>query len=422
MTASARAAVVVFSLTAVVWLAGMRGPYHFDDAITPLGDPASASVTAWASRFATTLRPLTKLTYALEASAGLDDAPAARRVTSVVIHAAAATMLVLLVLALIPALGAGRAAVLALVWSLHPVHAEAVLAIAGRSTALANALVLAALLAAVHARVRTAAALLVAAVLARETSLAAVIPVLVITRRRGMWIVLSAVVVAAAWICWTPRYQELAMFSYDELPYRSACAHQVAAVPFGLSLYIRLGALSIDHAAVPTGLAFAGGIAIYAAATTLGVLAWRRGWATVALGCAVWVAAIAPTQSVVPKIDALTERPLGLALAGLVLAVALPLVRARRAAIAVLAACILALTAATLVRGQLYASDVDLWADAAAKAPDTLRPHWNLAQAYLAAGRLDDARREFLQAGRISPYDARVQAALERMELLGRTR
>lgn len=387
----------------------MRGPYHFDDAITPLGDPASLSVGDWTSHSTTTLRPLTKLSYAIEASLGIDDAPAARRVVSVAMHATAAALLALLLIALVEStLLAGLVAVM---WAVHPVHAESVLAIAGRSSVLAGAFVIGALLAAVRRRDVLAAALFAAAVLSRETALAAIVPLVATTRLRrsgGSVLYLAGVaIVAAAWIAWTPRYQQLATYSFDEMRAGDAITAQLAAVPVGLSLYVRPWALSIDHGEpLPDALAIAG-VAIYVAAVVLLVVAVRRRALAPAIGVSLWLAAIAPTQSFVPKIDWLTERPLSLALAGIVIALA-PWYR-RSIVPAVIA---VAFATMTLWRGQLYADDAKLWANAVANAPHALRPHWNYAQALIASDRFDEAHEVLLRARELAPYDARIEAAL----------
>src|SRR5262249_51355551 len=115
------AALVVALATFAAWAPGFAGPYHFDDFVTPVGDPASASMDAFARHALVPLRPVTKLTYAVEASLGLADTPGARRAVSAAIHAAAAVFFLLLLLEVVPALGIGVAAVLALGWAVHPV-------------------------------------------------------------------------------------------------------------------------------------------------------------------------------------------------------------------------------------------------------------------------------------------------------------
>ena len=119
---------------------------------------------------------------------------------------------------------------------------------------------------------------------------------------------------------------------------------------------------------------------------------YRRSPAS-AVGLALWLAASLPTQSIVPKLDALTNRPLSLAFAGLVLAVA-PLVemalrwrptaevglvfgrRLATVAAAVVAVVLVAsLTTATARRADLFRSELRIWQDAAAKSLVNERPY-----------------------------------------------
>jgi hypothetical protein len=76
-----RAIVVLAALLAGLWAwtAELTGPYHFDDYVTPLNDPASQLLAAWREYLPVTLRPVTKLSYAVEAEAGLSGTPAPRR-------------------------------------------------------------------------------------------------------------------------------------------------------------------------------------------------------------------------------------------------------------------------------------------------------------------------------------------------------
>jgi protein O-mannosyl-transferase len=428
------------------WAPGLRGPYLYDDVVTPLDDPASQSLGAFARHLPRTLRPLTKLTYALEATVGLGAAPAARRAVSLALHGATAALLVLLLAALAgeaqppaPArVAAARAGppLLALLWAVHPIHAESILALAGRSATLAGLLLVAALLCHARGRRRAGALCFLAAVLARETALAGIVPLVALeltlgprpareseeTPRRG-WARAAAtlarlapygaaLLLAAVWVAATPRYRHLADYSLHGRPFGASLVEQVAAVPVGLSLYVRPAALSMDHG-VPLGAGlFAVGLALYLAAALGLVAAVRRKRALVAVGLALWLAALLPTQSVVPKLDPLTERPLALALAGLVLALgAVPLRgRARALAAAVGLAGILALAGFTVARGQLYRSALALYGDAAAKSRTNPRPHLNYAAALIDAGRRDEARAAVDAALRLAPVDGRAAA------------
>ena len=108
-----------------------------------------------------------------------------------------------------------------------------------------------------------------------------------------------------------------------------ASSARSSAVPVGLGLLLRRGLFRSTTACRCRRVrrtdvrawAF-----LYAAAATAIVALIGRSRA-VAVGLALWLAALLPTQSFVPKLDALTNRPLSLALAGLLLATA-PLIAA----------------------------------------------------------------------------------------------
>jgi gas vesicle protein len=121
----------------LVWSPGLNGPYQFDDYATPLDDPASHSLAAWRQHLPLTLRPLTKLSYALEADAGLTSRPGVRRAFSIGLLAAGALLLYLLIARLQPGLAPLGTVFLAALWFVHPVHADSVLMLSGRTAVLA---------------------------------------------------------------------------------------------------------------------------------------------------------------------------------------------------------------------------------------------------------------------------------------------
>jgi hypothetical protein len=59
MTRNSLGAVVLLLAGLWAWSAGLDGPYHFDDFVTPLNDPASQSLSAWRQYLPLTLRPVT---------------------------------------------------------------------------------------------------------------------------------------------------------------------------------------------------------------------------------------------------------------------------------------------------------------------------------------------------------------------------
>jgi hypothetical protein len=426
-----RCRVLFATAGALAWMAVLRGPYHFDDMVTPVTDPASQSIGAWMEYLARTLRPLAKLTYALEASVGLSSAPSARRLISVLILAVSAALLCLVM----QRLGASRPLAVAgsWLWAVHPIQADSVLAVAGRPCVLANCLVLGALLAMLKRRHVLAAGLFAGAVLARETAMAAIFPLAVaeIASGKGKPLqhlkrlepVACVLLLGAAWLLVHPRYEALADFSFHARVWSASTVAQVAAIPLGFSLFLRPWALSLDHGeALPTSPSsplFLLGVALYAAMAVGLWLALRRRRPGIAVGLALVIASLIPTQSIVPKLDPLTERPLSGVLAGLMLvAVACAGRRATRSdasgarwwrlrLFAVIAAT-LWMGAATIARGALYASDVDLWESAAHLSVAKARPHFNFALALVKQGRMQEAARAAARAAQLDPFDSEM--------------
>jgi len=75
----------------------------------------------------------------------------------------------------------------------------------------------------------------------------------------------------------------------------------------------------------------------------------------------------------------------------------------------VAAALLLSCTSLTVLRNQVYASEIRLWQDTVLKSPVKARVHNNLGHAYLLEHRLDEARNEFTAALQLDPqlYQAR---------------
>ena len=132
------------------------------------------------------------------------------------------------------------------------------------------------------------------------------------------------------------------------------------------------------------------------------------------LACFGFLAALvllAPTSSVVPIMDAVTERRLYLPMLGLVL-VAVELLRrwrARRQVVAGTAVAVLVVLAfLCFQRNQVWASNVTLWEDAVAKSPRNWRAHFQLGVAYLEQRRCDVAAREYETAAGLGKPDDRL--------------
>ena len=330
-------------------------------------------------------------------------------------------------------------------WFIHPVHADSVLMLSGRTAVLSGLFLLAALLALEQARRWLAALLFVLACLSRETALAGLLPLAVLAASRPgasfrfalreiIPILLGGALVLV-WIITTPRYMHLTEYSFLGRPFWSSFASQVAAVPVGLGLLFNPAALSIDYGIpLPTRISdplVLLGLGLYLSAF-VGIFLFLKRSRAAAVGLALWLAALLPTQSVVPKLDALTNRPLALALAGLLLVVA-PLIgaainrlgaagagklsgmmpRAGRAGWQVAGICctlalILLLGGATARRAALFGSEFALWRDAAAKSQSNPRPHLKYAMLLKQQGRHREAWVEVLAAQAIDPFSSDV--------------
>jgi hypothetical protein len=415
--------------TTALWAMRRSGPYLFDDWTTPVGDPASQSVGAFFGLVLRTLRPLTKLTYALESSAGLGERPEARRLVSDLILGAESALVFTLIAYLRTRIGA--AILLSLLVVLHPLNGDSVWLLAGRSEVLSGAFLVAACVASLRGRSKLSAGLFVLACLARETAVFGLLPLALVawSRRRGslaevvrrLDLTIGAAFAFGAYLTLHARYQKLLDFSMHARPLAKSAIAQVAAIPTGLSLAWRIDRLSIDHGEPIVTSArdpsFLAGVAILAGLAVLAIVGAQRRAPRVALGASLALAALLPTQSFIPKLDPLTEKPFAFALVGFALlaaelgaysARALPRsVRGygRSFALGMCALGAIALGRATLERGKVFERPVSIWADAASKSVSNARPYLNLALCEEQEGNLAAALEAVEKARAIDPFD-----------------
>jgi tetratricopeptide (TPR) repeat protein len=118
---------------------------------------------------------------------------------------------------------------------------------------------------------------------------------------------------------------------------------------------------------------------------------------------------LAPTNSIVPRLDVANDRQLYLASWGLFLAICMQLRNLHRFFTGI----ILFLFAATSIARQLeYKSEIALWESSVALAPWNARGHNNLGYAYQLAGRTAEARREYEAALLFDPGHAKARLNL----------
>jgi Tfp pilus assembly protein PilF len=166
------------------------------------------------------------------------------------------------------------------------------------------------------------------------------------------------------------------------------------------------------------------GAALLAALTVVAVWLGKR----VPLALAGWgwfLVTVAPESSLIPIRDLMTEQRAYLPLAGLcwIAACALAALPARelaavpaRATRAVVAgSLVMALTAATLARNQVWRDELALWSDSVAKSPGSARAQNNLGLALEAAGRAAEAERAYRAALAASPAHVFARINLGRL-------
>jgi hypothetical protein len=409
---------LAIAVTVVAWGAVPWGTFQFDDFRNVVRDPATTELAVLLERLPHGLRPLTRLSYFLDAQLyGMQ--PAGLLSTNLLLHLVS----VLLVFALARRrLSSTGALLAALFFAVQPANAEVVAYVSGRSTGLMTPLLLAGLL--LYDRQRTSSALLFfgLACLAKEHAL--IFPMLVLvwelTRTESRPAAVRAVLLAAI----AAGVVSGILFSLES--YRALVSHALAdrsigqsllangrAIPEMLSLWVRPWALSADHefnphlrlAASLAGLLFLAGAALVA-------FALRRRSPILALAILWSLVALLPTNSVLAKPDLVTEKPLYLAWVGPSFAIGAALSalfsaiahRAARPALMGFAAVLLfALIGASVWRASLWRDPVALWTDAVAKAPYKSRCWNNLGMASLVAQREAEAVLAFQRAVFLDP-------------------
>jgi tetratricopeptide (TPR) repeat protein len=420
----------------------LHGGFLFDDAALPFALPEfHAPLIGWIRG----VRPLLFFTYWLNAQLSGDN-PYSYHVVNVLFHCVASGFVFAIVRRLAqwaraagaagpaPGSAAGLAAgdsllagFAAFLFLLHPVQAEAVAYLAGRSECLSTMFALAAFTVFLYRRRRQASwgtsagvlLLSVAAILSKEQT--AALPALFLLTDfwwnpgfslagiRGNWRLYLPL--ALGWSAVMFYFRDLILhantagfgmrdFTWYQYFFTQCRALWIYLREFLLPVGLRadwdfpISKTLLDHGAV-FGLAAL--LALAAAAWR-----WRRSFPLASYGFFAWLVLMAPTSSFLPIQDPVAERRLYFGMLGLLLVVVDLLgrvkVRNLRAVVACLCAVLLAEAAATCGRAAVWADDLALWKDTVEKSPDKARDRFHLAFAYYAAGRNEAAIAEFQRA------------------------
>jgi Tfp pilus assembly protein PilF len=372
-------------------------------------------------------RPVTYFTFALNWA--LEGAhPFGYHLVNLLLHAWVTLLLYLLLQQLFQPLPSGTtlAFASALLFAVHPIHAEAVASITGRSELLAAGFLLAAWLSHLYDWQVPALVCLVVGVLSKESALAFLPLVIAGDYIRGKlkpfarygWIgAISVLYVLLYWKVEGGRFGAVTVSFLDNplvsFPpdLRILNALRIAWKYIGLQLYPATLSYDYSYNAIPLYSNWQH--AWLAVVGTLGVLTawfwtlWSRRWGWFLAGV-IYMAGFAVTSNIiVPTGTIMAERLTYFPSAGLCLLVALIWIQLekRRAPFAwtILSILVATLGVRTMVRNQDWENNFKLFSSGVRAVPSSARAHRNLADEYVHLGQFESARAEFQTAVRIYP-------------------
>jgi tetratricopeptide (TPR) repeat protein len=402
-------------LLAVFWAyaPAARGPFLFDDNALPFALPSfNAPLAIWIRG----RRPLLMASYWFNARVSGDDTYS-YHVVNVILHVIAGGLIFLIVrrlLAWSPAAPQRRtllAGFAAAVFLLHPVQAEAVAYLAGRSESLSDMLLLAAFATFLYRRspaISWSAAVAVtglfgAAVLSKEQTI--VLPALLMLTDfwwddpgfsvRGLlrnWrlygLLTLGVVLGLARFRQDIMGATTAGFGLKDLSWYQYLFTQFRALFVYIWLFLFPANLTADwNFPISRTIWDHGAVFGLLALLALTAIAWRyrRQYRLAAFGFFVYLVLMAPTSSILPIRDPVAERRVYAAILGLLLIVVDLLGRVKLEQKTLVAACsavVLVLAGLAHTRAGVWATARSLWEDTARKSPDKARVHFQLASAY----------------------------------------
>jgi uncharacterized membrane protein YfbV (UPF0208 family) len=432
------------------------GSFQFDDYAVIVDNPAVASFGAWWQSMPG-IRPLLKLSYALNWQLGVQlgwqpgDAwmLGGFHAFNVAVHCGNTLLLYALAQRLLAGgrpvqckdsarNGARNGALLAaLLFALHPVNTEAISLISGRSMALMSLFYLASLVLYLERRIALSLIAWALAMAVRETALTLPLALLLVERQRAVtngdalsvpWRALRPYaflgVVALVVMAAMPRYRHLADVSLGARPMAENLISQSGAVLYLLRQWLWPLALNAD----PLLPLFEGWTWrwLLSVGACLGFLLWAarlcwRGplqgqtsagpWFAFAL---LWFAAhLAPTNSLLPRLDLANERHVYLAaMGGCVLfgwGGAQLLQRWSLVSALLLGSLLMTLALLTHQRNQIYRDEANFWRDVTKKSPTNERAWNNLGYALTLGGQPVGAFDAYARALDLQPDDFRAR-------------
>ena len=414
-----RPALAVAAAAFAAYIPSFWGVFHFDDYNVIVHYETVHSWQTLFERWGGGVRPLLKASYTLNWT--LHPGELGFILLNVSVHALNAALLYLVGKALFRD---RRAAFLAaLLFALHPAATEAVTYISGRSSSLMAAFYLGAMLAYLHRlHWSVSAFLFVCAVATRETAVTLPAALLlcelcsdepfswkrILRRQWAHWALLLA---GCVFLLFNQRYFDLVAYGYGERSLADNLITQVGGVSYLVLRLVSLRGYNVDPA-LPTLTEWTPELRFQAAMLfVLFLLAVKnlreRPW--IAFGILWFFLQLAPTNSIVPRLDVANDRQLYLAGWGLFLALCVQL---RNMPTIVFFVAVGLSLGATLDRQADYRSEIRLWESSVKLAPWNARGHNNLGYAYQLAGRTKEARREYERALLFDPRHGKARLNL----------
>lgn len=421
-----------------VYLGSLDGAFQFDDYNVIVFNPVVHSFEAWRADLGAGIRPLLKLSHTINWVLA-PEAPFGFHVVNVGVHAVNTVLVGVLVGMFARDHGIERPApaaaiVAALAFGLHPAHTEAVTYLSGRSASLMAMFYLGGMVAYVAGRTGArpwlativAPLLFVLAMAAKETAITFPFMLLLWEGSRAAprdgraiaralaptWLALiAAVVVLALHPVYAPRLVPdlgVEALGRNLLTQIDAVGHLLGRLLLVLPANIDPDLRTVDAWSPP--LAARAAILAMIAATGVYALRRRPWWG---FGILAFFLQLAPTNSLLPRLDLANDRHLYLASVSLFIALGVELQRRPRWPLVVL---LVAFGALTVQRNRDYASEIRLWEQTALVSPRKPRVFNNLGVAYSTAGCLEQAAAAYHEALRLDPGYRRARDNLDLLQ------
>ncbi|MEO8224418.1 MAG: hypothetical protein ABI661_06400 [Gammaproteobacteria bacterium] len=438
-------ALLVLLAVAIGYANALQASFQFDDWDVIVRDPRVQGFGAWWQSMPG-IRPLLKLSYALNHASGLG-VPGFHAV-NVLVHAGNGLLVLYLSRRLAGQVGyaapaaAWLALATALIFVLHPVQTEAVTYASGRSTALSTLFALASLATWVAGRTRADPRLLYGAspllmILGLCTKEAVVVlPAVLLLweaadisrpfgirealrRSAAHWLLLLAAVAAGLSL---PAYRAFLAASLATRSVGENVTAQLHGIPYLLGQLVNLDRLNADPALPVATTLDAGALLVLAMLLVMGGVAVsnlrRQPLPSFAvLWCLLW---LAPTNSLLARLDLVNDRQLYAALLGpaLLLAAAIQRLGVRNAGFATVALAPVLMLAglATHLRNDVYRDEVGFWRDVVAQSPHNARAFNNLGMALAAECDLARAEAAWRRALALDPGYVRTAVNLRLLQ------